>query len=61
MEQYVWVVPEFKKNPQIIVIYFPNWEPLSVIINMVTSSSKIGHRIILYRQPAGVGRKEKKV
>lgn len=43
MKQNVWVTHQFQTLPQVIVAYFPQGEPLSLAINFVNSSSKIGH------------------
>lgn len=37
--------------PSMIAKYVSNWEPLSLIINMAHSCSKMGHCFSLFRQP----------
>lgn len=50
---YLWsrMCTRVLNTPQVIVVYFPNWEPLSLATNMGNSSSKIGHWFSLFRQP----------
>ena len=40
-------------TPQVIAIYLSNQKPLSLIMNMVNSSLKMGHCFSLFRQPMG--------